>query len=535
MKTIYKISLKILLIILSLSSTIFAQVSEAPLGAGTSENPYKINSLDNLYWISQNPSSWDKYFLQTSDINAAATSTWDSNKGWTPIGNDVTKFTGEYNGANYVISNLFIDRPLENNVGLFGHVGSNTEATLISSLGITNSTISGARGVGALIGRVTGNQTTIIEYCFAIGCTITGDGATGGLIGSFNSFQETADGSSNPIVRKSYANNIVKTSGTGGLDKFGGLVGCSQKGSIKNSFARGQIQVTDATRVGGLAGCIDYRGDIEDSYATTEITANSSTNVGGLVGNATGAGSFDGIVDNSVWDSETTTLGISAGGDIHTTSEMKDNATYTGLSWDFGDTWGISAGVNNGYPFLYGDNNFILPIELISFEGIRTGSETIELTWKTASEYMNEGFEVQKSYNGTSFHTIAWIGGKGTSTIENNYSFTDYETSSNIVYYRLVQFDMNGDNSTSEIITVMPYNAKEIVSFSEKKCTLYNAEINTSYTIYIIKESGKTAYSHSCIAKSKTLACDYSLQKGIYIVSIIKQNSVLSIHKIHIE
>ena len=536
MKQIYKEILIVIFAIFTQISITYSQVSEAPIGNGTSENPYQISTLENLYWISQNPASWDKYFIQMHDINAAATATWDSNKGWTPIGNNVQKFNGFYNGNNYIISNLYIDRPTENNVGLFGHVGqvnSDTEPTLIKSLGIVNATVNGARGVGALIGRVTGNQNTIIEYCYAIGGTIKGDGATGGLIGSLNSFEETSDGSKNPVLRKSYSTNSVQSSGNGTLDKFGGLVGCSQKGSIQNSFARGHVTVNDGTRVGGLVGCIDYRGDVENSYATGEVTTTASTNVGGLVGNISGIGTYDGEVTNSVWDTEVSTLGASAGGTAQNISAMKTSATYSSLSWDITTTWGIAAGINNGYPYLLGDNNFILPIELASFEGQRISSEIIELRWTTESEFNNEGFEIQKSYNGTTFHTIAWIKGKGNTSIQQEYSFLDYESSTNIVYYRLVQFDRNGDYTYSDIITINSVTPpKEDLLIINKQCVLQNVQQDALYTITVIKESGKIKYSYTCKAPAETIICPYVLEEGVYILSIYKQQLLIATHKI---
>jgi len=94
---------------------LLAQAAVAPAaGDGTSGNPYQIATWQNLYWISLNSSSWDKYFEQTADIDLSAASpaisTWDSNQGWTPIGNSTTKFTGNYDGDNQTISGLYINR-----------------------------------------------------------------------------------------------------------------------------------------------------------------------------------------------------------------------------------------------------------------------------------------------------------------------------------------------------------------------------------------------------------------------------------------
>nr|HPM13588.1 hypothetical protein [Bacteroidales bacterium] len=122
MKPIYPKAILIIITFFTFSTLLYSQSAVAPFGDGTSGNPYQIASLDNLYWISQNSSSWSSFFVQTNDINASKTSTYDGGQGWTPIGNDVTKFSGSYDGDNYIITNLYIDRPTTNNVGLFGHI-----------------------------------------------------------------------------------------------------------------------------------------------------------------------------------------------------------------------------------------------------------------------------------------------------------------------------------------------------------------------------------------------------------------------------
>jgi len=105
----------IIMLVLLMSSMVMGQTPVAPAaGDGSVGNPYQIATWQNLYWISLNSSSWDKYFEQTADIDLSAASpaisTWDSNQGWTPIGNSTTKFTGNYDGDNQTISGLYINR-----------------------------------------------------------------------------------------------------------------------------------------------------------------------------------------------------------------------------------------------------------------------------------------------------------------------------------------------------------------------------------------------------------------------------------------
>src|SRR3989339_262366 len=107
----------ILLIVLFLTQTLRAQTATAPTaGDGTSGSPYQIASLENLYWIASDVTRWDKYYIQTANIDASSTSTWFTNGsggyyGWIPIGNTATKFTGTYNGNGKTISGIYINRP----------------------------------------------------------------------------------------------------------------------------------------------------------------------------------------------------------------------------------------------------------------------------------------------------------------------------------------------------------------------------------------------------------------------------------------
>ena len=89
-----------------------------PSGSGTSVSPYLVSTINNLYWITQNSDEWDKDYKQTANIDASTTSTWDSNAGFSPIGDSTNKFTGSYDGQHYSIDNLTINRiSLEYKIG----------------------------------------------------------------------------------------------------------------------------------------------------------------------------------------------------------------------------------------------------------------------------------------------------------------------------------------------------------------------------------------------------------------------------------
>ncbi|MBN2777574.1 MAG: T9SS type A sorting domain-containing protein [Bacteroidales bacterium] len=95
-------------------------------------------------------------------------------------------------------------------------------------------------------------------------------------------------------------------------------------------------------------------------------------------------------------------------------------------------------------------NNFILPVELISFT-LDCNNNSNQLSWITASELNNDYFEVQRSYDIANWDIIAKIDGAGNSNKLLNYSFTD-EKLNQKAYYRLKQVDFDGKFEYSQIL-----------------------------------------------------------------------------------
>lgn len=101
----------------------------------------------------------------------------------------------------------------------------------------------------------------------------------------------------------------------------------------------------------------------------------------------------------------------------------------------------------------------ILPVELIEFNGISGDSQNM-LYWKTASEQDNSHFVVQRSYDAENFENIGIIEGSGDSQQEIAYQHIDTEVRNGLVYYRLEQFDFNGNSQYSEVLTMNRESSK---------------------------------------------------------------------------
>ncbi len=94
-----------------------------------------------------------------------------------------------------------------------------------------------------------------------------------------------------------------------------------------------------------------------------------------------------------------------------------------------------------------------LPIELTHFQA-QIQNKTALLTWQTATETHNEGFEVQRSKDGTTWEKIGWQDGQGDSQTPYDYTYTDENPLSGTSYYRLKQIDFDGAFSHSDVVKV---------------------------------------------------------------------------------
>ena len=256
-------------------------------GLGSSSSPYRIATLCQLQGIS---SSLTAHYVQVENIDASTTKDWNGGAGFAPIGATYSttglrtdspsspSFSGAFDGGGYRISNLFINRPDEDYVGLFSGLSFGT----LRAVALRGSRTTGRDQVGSLIGRMlvasdNGGRGMVREsHAFA---KVSGRDRVGGLVGAYAHTGQIAK------VPVPFSGNYVVGTVTG-RDHVGGLVGDSSifiNGStfplMENCFARSTV--TGNANVGGLVGS---GGRISFSYATGNVKGVS--NVGGLTGNA---------------------------------------------------------------------------------------------------------------------------------------------------------------------------------------------------------------------------------------------------------
>ena len=281
-----------------------------------------------------------------------------------PIGGN-TAFSGTFDGLGHAISNLTIDLPSSNEVGLFG--ATSTNAT-IRNVTVTNANVIGFDEIGALVGLNNGAVVSSNVSGVVLGSLIESGGPcssdTGGLVG-YNSGTISDSSASVTVASGQGVGGLVGTnwgtiqrsfatgSVSGAQDSTGGLVG-GNGGIVSQSYATGSVYgaVYD---VGGLVG--DNLGTVSDSYATGNVSG-SYENIGGFAGEndglistsySTGAiiggTGFIGITQhggsesNSYWDMSTSGVSSSNGGTGLTTAQFMDFSNFYGF--DFNNIWVI--------------------------------------------------------------------------------------------------------------------------------------------------------------------------------------------------
>lgn len=239
-----------------------------------------VEDVEQLQAINTNLGG--NYALRNS-IDATATSSWDDNdndninEGFKQIGTEIKNaFTGKFDGLDYNIFGLTINRSNEDNVGLFGVVNGAT----INNVTLVGGSITGDSYVGGIVGNAIGENTVISNATNS--ASVTGNSQVGGIVGIIT-------GNS---VNKSKVNNVINTgtiNGNAGND-VGGLIGSLNKSQlIGNSYNLGAV-TSSGHDVGGLVGSAS-NSTIGDGtnlvYNRLDVTG--AYNVGGIVGNMEGS------------------------------------------------------------------------------------------------------------------------------------------------------------------------------------------------------------------------------------------------------
>lgn len=373
-------------------------------GAGTSINPYRISTCDQLQEMQDD---LDGYYKLVSNIDCTGVAY-----------TSVSTFSGTLEGDHHTISNL-----TSTPSGLFQFA---TGAT-IRNLTISSGTASGNGSQGSFIGYSENSQLSNVHSSMTIAIadapsaaylgglvggsaggttidgssysgTINGGGYTGGLVGYMGNISTpTAD-----VLSNSYFDGTINEAGV----FVGGAVGILYSGTVRNTYSSGVMHIVGTSNyLGGLIG-LSYRGATNNSFSATLIDGDGATTGGMFASFYVTTNSWNSTRSNVYHDqyrsngnnaySRTCVSFDEGSGNCTavnasnaTPSYFKNNSTNAPLnhvSWDFTNTWRI----NSGYPALRNMSGFVDPV--VPNNGDANGDNT-------ADSYQARVASVQNSSN----------------------------------------------------------------------------------------------------------------------------------------
>jgi hypothetical protein len=125
----------------------------------------------------------------------------------------------------------------------------------------------------------------------------------------------------------------------------------------------------------------------------------------------------------------------------------------------------------------------VTPVELTSFTASAIKG-AVNLSWKTATEVNNMGFNVERSANKSDWSKIAFVQGNQTSTSTKSYSYIDKSVNqSGNYYYRLKQIDNDGSFKYSNIVEADINNSPSAFTLNQNYPNPFNPSTIISYSL----------------------------------------------------
>lgn len=242
----------------------------------------------------------------------------------------------------------------------------------------------------------------------------------------------------------------------------------SFNGTMLGTFAAGntlvlggEVKTSKDDNDNVLGGDLYYR-----VYLTGKATPSSPAYSGYML--AFSNNNVDGVNGRQKW----TNVNNSNNNNSPTPVDLLSGLTVTG-NYTVEVYWQVRATAGTMYDSNFG-NNFKatfdytapLPVTLTAFTAQRQGPEAL-LSWTTAHETNNAGYEVQASTDGQAFQKLGFVApAAATSATTHSYTFRDAETGkAGLRYYRLRQVDVDGSSTFSPVHTVQ-FEGLAAVSFA---------------------------------------------------------------------
>lgn len=219
-------------------------------------------------------------------------------------------------------------------------------------------------------------------------------------------------------------------------------------------------------------------------------------------------------------------------------TSMGDLISYTRNAGCYDYTQpGVPGGRYTGFSHFmvsHSKTNNALPVELIYLKAEPINNQFIKVSWATAVEINNKGFEVYRSTDGLNFTNIGWVDGNNNSTTTQTYSFDDTQVAANVVYYyklRQVDYDAHSEETytvNAKITSGEEFTISEFIPNPTKDASRIIINTSTAQNINIRmydmlgREVSKA--DHSLTAGQNTVNFDTNLLADATYTAVINTN-----------
>lgn len=185
---------------------------------------------------------------------------------------------------------------------------------------------------------------------------------------------------------------------------------------------------------------------------------------------------------------------------------------YAGGTANASENYVELTGISNFSYWTLADVNAPVPVELLSFTASVTSGK-VNLSWSTATENQNRGWEVERKTN-DNWIVIGFVEGMGTSTTTKVYGFVDSGTPGGLVSYRLKQIDFDGSTSYSKTVEVNSDYLPEEFRLSQNYPNPFNPVTTIKFEVPVASFTELSVYN--LLGEKVAGLVNEMLEPGIY-------------------
>ncbi|MCR5068610.1 MAG: hypothetical protein K6A78_02200 [Prevotella sp.] len=443
----------VMLAVMLMTMTAWAQTELFSGGDGTVDNPYKITTADDLNKLAADVNSGtkytDTYFKLMNDVCYEHTSTWNdttsTENNFTPIGNSSKSFRGTFDGNNKSISGIRIYKNTKDAnsqyIGLFG-----TLKGTVKNLTLTDTRIVAYGFTGGIAATCSSNS--VIDHCIVTSTVAVYSVQHGGLrLGGITGYANI----NTAIISNNISSATVAIKDSlGGCEGYGGILGGAAPGAtVSNNLAIGAKVKDSSGRAGAIMGYSNIDANLSNNYyidCTVNGTANA-VNVGCHAADITDNDAAVSIHTLTLTNGITTTTAPSvniSGTDYYahgTLLKLNPNqpAAPAGYTYPL---------IVNGTSMIIDGDTLVMPaanttigldtdLALIPWTGSGTETDPYVIKYTSQLDQLADNVNDGNAYKDTYFqlgadlaydHNTAW---DDTTSIENNYTPIGYYISTN--------------------------------------------------------------------------------------------------------